>query len=513
MGFASPMNPFLTAHLPESAWSRLLFWFLVLLVFSLSFYLYSPIFYTGLNSDYALHALMAEDFRLPEDLYIWGENRIGSLLPMLAVPLVKLGITGLWAMSLVQYALLLLSFFIWQSFFRSLWVKLALMFMLFIPIYPWQEFVMISHPVTLFVFFFGLSALLFEKAKARIALGAFSTRDYWLAAVLGFVGLWSTEQLLVPMGLMWLVLLFPNGLKDISTRWKKLRHDAQYRIVALLPVPVFLGMAVLKVSFAHRARANFSKFVSPTEFVDQFSLILFRLKKVLSFDHYLWLSVFTWLSMLSILLLLVLLIQKKSFSKEKESNIAVPDNLFLLTAAAMFLMVLISKWVLVNFTEPRYFVPVVFATAIFFFKKAELVKVSPLFAFLMAVGAFTAFAQNHHFRKTDDILIRRRQMVEKLEINQPTGIIASYWFAYLSGAVHSPMALATVFPGDNCRNRRQVDKVLSKPEIIVINNQWDGELTDTLQLYGRTLEAIAPLQVDDQLYYRRYRVLPALPEN
>ena len=507
------MNPFPTAHLPESIWSRLLFWFLLMLVFSLSFYLYSPIYYTGLNSDYALHALMAEDFRLPEDLYIWGENRIGSLLPMLAVPLVKLGLTGLWAMSVVQYAVLLLSFFIWQSFFRSLWIKLALMFMLFIPIYPWQEFVMISHPVTLFVFFFGLSALLFEKAKAKIALGAFSTRDYWLAAAVGFVGLWSTEQLLVPMGLLWLVLLFPNGRKDLSSLGRRLRNDETIRRVALLPIPVFLGVATLKLAFVQRTRANFSKFVTPAEFVDQFGLIVFRLKKVLSFDHYFWLSVFTWLCVLSILLLLVVFIQKKSFSKAKAESNAVPDTVFLLTAAAMFLMVLLSKWVLVNFTEPRYFVPVVFAANIYFFRKAVLVKVSPVFALLMAVGAFTAFAQNHHFQKTDDILIRRRQMVEKLEINQPTGIIASYWFAYVSGAVHSPMALATVFPGDNCRNRRQVEEVLSKPEIIVINNQWDGELTDTLQLYGRTLEAIAPLQVDDQLYYRRYRVLPFEPEN
>lgn len=505
------MAHFLTAHLPASAWSRWLFWVALALTVSLSFVLYSPIYYTGLNSDYALHALMAEDFRLPDDLYIWGENRIGSLMPMLAVPLVKLGLTGLWAMSVVQYLFLLAAYFMWQSLFRSIWIKLALMFMLFIPIYPWQEFVMISHPVTLFVFFFGLSALLFDKAKAKMALGAFSSRDYWMAALVGFVGLWSTEQLLVPMGLMWLLLLFPNGKSDFSALWKKLSNDAHFRKVALLPLPVFVGLALLKVSFAHRARANFSKFVSPAEFVDQFTLIIFRLKKVLSFDHYLWLSVFTWLCVLSILLLLVLAFRKKSLSKEMSN--ALPDRIFLIAAAAMFLMVLISKWALVNFTEPRYFVPVVFSLAIYFFIKGERLKISPVFTLLMAVGAFTAFAQNHHFQRTNDILIRRRQMVEKLEIDRPTGIVASYWFAYVSGAVHSPMAMATVFPGDNCRNRRQVDEVLSKPEIVVINNQWDGELTDTLQLYGRTLEAIAPLQVDDQLYYRRYRVLPVQSEN
>jgi hypothetical protein len=501
------MTPFLTAHLPESIWSRLLFWFLLLLVFSLSFYLYSPVYYTGLNSDYALHALMAEDFRLPEDLYIWGENRIGSLLPMLAVPLVKLGITGLWAMSVVQYTVLLLSFFIWQSFFRSLWVKLALMFILFIPIYPWQEFVMISHPVTLFVFFFGLSALLFEKAKAKIALGAFSTRDYWMAAAVGFVGLWSTEQLLVPLGLLWLVLLFPNGLTDLSGLWRRLRNDETIRRIALLPIPVFLGVAALKLAFVHRTQANFSKFVTPAEFVDQFGLIIFRLKKVLSFDHYLWLSVFTWLCVLSILLLLSVFIQKKSFSKAKSESNAVPDIVFLFSAVAMFLMVLLSKWVLVNFTEPRYFVPVVFSMAIFLFKKAENTKLSFAFAFLMAFGAFTAFEQNNFYNTTDDTIIRRRKLVEKLEITRPTGIIASYWFAYLSGAVHSPMALATVFPGDNCRNPHQVDEVLSKPEIVLINNLWQGELTDTMHMYSRTLVAIAPYQVDGLLYYRRYRVL------
>jgi hypothetical protein len=201
------------------------------------------------------------------------------------------------------------------------------------------------------------------------------------------------------------------------------------------------------------------------------------------------------------------------FRKENGKNIprgnALPDSYFLWVAAALFLLTMLSKWVKVNLTELRYFVPVVFALVIFVFKKADGLKISPLFAALMAFGAFTAFAQNAMYQKTDDTLIRRRMLVEKLEIKDPTGIVASYWFAYLAGAVHSPLALATVFPGDNCRNPHQLEEVFSKPEIILINNLWEGTLSDTMRMYSRTLIATGPMQADGLLYYRKYTVLKA----
>lgn len=62
-----------------------------------SFFLFAPIYSNGYSSDNAIHVLMAYDFEFPTDLYYWGQDRLGSLIPMLAAIPVKLfGWSPIW---------------------------------------------------------------------------------------------------------------------------------------------------------------------------------------------------------------------------------------------------------------------------------------------------------------------------------------------------------------------------------------------------------------------------------
>ncbi|HXC05066.1 MAG TPA: hypothetical protein VNZ86_09975, partial [Bacteroidia bacterium] len=57
---------------------------MLLLVLTLvSFWILSPWKSPFLNSDNAVHILMTYDCQLPEDLYFWGQDRLGSLIPLL----------------------------------------------------------------------------------------------------------------------------------------------------------------------------------------------------------------------------------------------------------------------------------------------------------------------------------------------------------------------------------------------------------------------------------------------
>ena len=56
---------------------------LIFILIILSFLCYSSNFYTLLTSDDAIQVLMIHNFQLPHDLYFWGQDRYGSLIPML----------------------------------------------------------------------------------------------------------------------------------------------------------------------------------------------------------------------------------------------------------------------------------------------------------------------------------------------------------------------------------------------------------------------------------------------
>lgn len=65
---------------------------LLFLFISYQFYIrFSLWHFKGLNSDHAIHILMAESFDYTKDWYYWGQNRLGSFIPMLGAIFIYLG--------------------------------------------------------------------------------------------------------------------------------------------------------------------------------------------------------------------------------------------------------------------------------------------------------------------------------------------------------------------------------------------------------------------------------------
>jgi len=60
------------------------YYLLLFLLIFFSFYNFAEIYFPLLNSDMAITILMAQNLNLPGDLYFWGQDRAGSLIPLLA---------------------------------------------------------------------------------------------------------------------------------------------------------------------------------------------------------------------------------------------------------------------------------------------------------------------------------------------------------------------------------------------------------------------------------------------
>jgi hypothetical protein len=103
-------------------------------------------FFKGLNADHAIHALMAENFKFDQDLYYWRQNRLGSLIPMLALPFYNMGLSLLWAAASSQLLVVLVTYYFFQKHFSQPVFKAFFALVFLLPIYPFLMQIMIGHP-------------------------------------------------------------------------------------------------------------------------------------------------------------------------------------------------------------------------------------------------------------------------------------------------------------------------------------------------------------------------------
>lgn len=171
-------------------------------IIGLSFLFYAPCNYPFFNSDHAIHVLMAKDFQLPGDFYYWGQDRLGSLLPMVAFLVKKtLNIHYLYVCSFVQYLFLLIGFIFLSSQLNSRGLKVAICAVLFIPVNEYNALILIGHPYSsqlfagcLFVYFF------FRLKKYLLDQNQLGPKQVFVSAFFSFgtilfylIGIWVSE--------------------------------------------------------------------------------------------------------------------------------------------------------------------------------------------------------------------------------------------------------------------------------------------------------------------------------
>ncbi|MFH1937302.1 MAG: hypothetical protein ABIK52_07045, partial [Bacteroidota bacterium] len=99
-----------------------------------SFFIFSSRFYPILNSDDAVTILMTRWFHLPEDLYFWGQDRYGSIIPMIGQFFNKvLSLSPVVSESLSHYLILVLGFLAFSTLLKSNKGKIFLAVLWFFP--------------------------------------------------------------------------------------------------------------------------------------------------------------------------------------------------------------------------------------------------------------------------------------------------------------------------------------------------------------------------------------------
>lgn len=468
------MNPTLSVK------RSLLYYLLLAVIISLSYSFFSSACYPLLNSDDGVGILMTHYLDFPHDIYFWGQDRLGSLVPLIGQIWTKgFGLSPIVAYSLTNYLLLTLGFFGFATFFRENSTKLLFALLWFLPFHQFID--LVHYPIGIGYSIVGSSILLirllrFEHGKF------FNWKNHllllflvvWLGA-----GIWMSDLIAVNLGCLLLAFFIHRWRTE--RKWFPRPEVLFWSLTGIVVWVWFIFTAKLN---APAKTENFQSFNTLADVGNAGSLLRESITDLMTGKNADWPTpLFAWL-VLSLFILLIV------FSIRGKIRLSTENKKWLLFLKLDFLLVIVVlfslHWVLVNQMASRYFVASYITLLIGTLMYAEHVQLAQkakrlftLFLFLVAfVGSASQFSYLLHFHpKTLRSAASETKSYEKYG---HIGIIADYWFAYRHSCVDPVHIHATPHDMSDVKNRALVPEVFAQPRLFVIGDGWLQTFPDTL---------------------------------
>ena len=452
-----------------------------------SFFLYSSRFYPLLGSDDALNILMAHYFKFPHDIYCWGQDRGGALIPLISQLFIKLfHLSALNAVSFSNYLILAIGYIGFSSLFKTYYGKLIFAVVWFLPFQRFVELLRysIGAEYALIGFVIFLICQLDKKATFN------NLKSHLLHAavvILLILAVWVSDLAIISIGILLFTLLVFNYLEN-----KKLvinRLHLTYVIAGT--VACFMLINFLK-TFSVTKTAHY---VSVNNF-EQINLGMMMLKKsffdVLFFKtHEPLIAAYIYALVLFLIFFIIFIIKKKVFLLLFSNKWV---SFFMLDFLAIFGAIMLSSWVLGNGMGRWYFVgsyisfsmAVILAVEHFERHQYNMKVFKTALTIIVFIGALSPiYAMKYINPKT---LKPEADVAREFEQLGNIGIIAEYWNAYINSVTNPDMIKAT--PHDKTwpvRSTELIDEVFKQKDIYIIKDMWLDHYPDTLQQYGRML--------------------------
>lgn len=317
-------------------------------LFLASFSLFSSIRYPLLNSDNAVTVLMTYYFKMPHDLYFWGQDRLGSLIPLIGqIPNKLFDLSAILSESITHYLILLAGFLAFATFIRSHFYKFIFAIIWFFPpmrLIDVTQFAFGIHYSLIAIICYLLNCL--EKES----ISKSSIRRYsilFLATLLAIIAVWVSDMALVSVGLL-ICLSFYFFQKNKTTESIRNRNSFTFFL--------FIG-SVLGYFFISYAKSltsmqnNYSTFGNQEMILKSISVFFKTIKDLLTFNtNDPITSVYTYFS-IALIFTIILFLRKSKLDENTRKWILY----FLIESALLLIIILASKWTYINNVPRRYF--------------------------------------------------------------------------------------------------------------------------------------------------------------
>jgi len=471
-------------HKPILPMRNLLHYFTVVCIIVLSFLCYSSNFYALLGSDDAVQVLMIHDFHLPHDLYFWGQDRYGSLIPLLGQFFYKvLQISPLTSESFAHYLLLIAGYFAFTSLFKSPFNKLILAIAWFFP--PFRMVDLLRLNIGLEYSLLAISIFLLNKLYNNESLNYRLKQHFFLLSItlIFILAVWVSDLAVISIFLiLMLQALFASKSNHLpirrSVRWKP---EIYYLLTGII-----VGMAFILYGkyFADKSPSydSFNNFEAIAASFGMFggsivALLTFRALEPFT-SAYLYLVI-------PVCIILCFLYQKIQFTANARKWFV----FFLIDCVLIFLVIMLSKWSFLNGVPRRYFISnyIVFwlglLLAIEYLKKAGIKKALQvvLLISVMVSGIGSLYNLKYIWPKT---LHSGAGHAREFESLGEIGIIANYWNSYLNAVTNPDQIVATPNDQSCVRNREMANEVLKRDLIYVVRDGWFEIFPDSMNQFG-----------------------------
>ncbi|MBK7469117.1 MAG: hypothetical protein IPJ43_21340 [Saprospiraceae bacterium] len=457
----------------------------IFVIIALSYFYYSFSYYPLLNSDDALSVLMAHYYQFPKDLYCWGQDRGGTLIPMLSQFFIQVfGISALTAVSLSSYLILIIGFLSLSSLIQSNYYKLIFAIFWF---FPFQRFIdLLRFPIGVEYSLLGLAIFLFYKLERIDPLQKFSKHTLVVAIIVILtLAVWVSDLAMVSILVLMGILFLFHCIKKHSIVVNRITWV--YSFIGIIICFTFITYAK---SFAIIKTKNYLSINGLNEIEQSLQIIRDAFWTCLTFNSketivnsYIYLVIFF------IIYFSYFIFNKKAI-KELASNKWI--SFFAADTVAIFITFLLSSWVLANGMGRWYFVASYISLSLTIILSLDLLekrfnlKYLRIGILLIAlVGALSPIYTMKYVRPKT--LRPMAEVVGELKQLGEIGLIAEYWNSYINSCPDPELIVVSPHDQLGSRNQAIVDKLFTRKNIYVIKDMWLEEFPDTLYQYGHTL--------------------------
>lgn len=461
------------------------YWTLLVLILLVSFRLYSSRYYPLLNSDDALNVLMTRDYSLPHDLYCWGQDRGGTLIPLLGQFFHGvLGISLIWSVSLSNYLVVVMGGLCFMQLFETRSSKVMFAMLWLLP--PWRFVDMLRFPYGVQYGLLGIAVLL----VVRIPLDRerhFRVQDHVRMLLLMFVSIiavWVSDLAVLTIGAAGMAWFL----------WRRKQHlPLMPRNEILLWCAGGLAFGAAFIAYAKltapAVTQHYQQVNTPGELVAAmatfggafFDLVLFRTREP-------YMSAYAVLAVASFIT--VVWMWRRRPRRDARTGLA----LFLaLDAAFLVFAVLSSKWAVLNLLNRRYFIGAYIGLSILVLLLNELTMrdrkyapwVSGLLWLTVLAGALSGPMQMKYIWPRT--LESRVDVASEFLSLGRIGLIGEYGNAYVACTPDPERIASTPHDRGDVKNADLVPPVFDGRDIYVIRDMWMDSFPDTLSQFGHVL--------------------------
>ncbi|MCC7332614.1 MAG: hypothetical protein IT232_08405 [Flavobacteriales bacterium] len=360
-----------------------IFYLIIGMIVILSFLLFSANFTPVVNSDDGVSILMLQDFKLPRDIFFWGQDRYGSIVPLLGQLFYKvIGLPILWAESITHYLILLLGYFSLSSFLKSKLTKVVFSIIWFLPI-SYFGHSLLRNVYGLEYSLFGLSVFLINQ---YFLLKKSFLKKYILPLLIlitCLLSVWVSELAFFSFIVLFLIFISLKIFREKNFKciFKMLDfYLAIFGFVIVLSIILFLkSIAVVDVNYIY----NKQFFNSIKEIEDTLVILKNILKNILIFNTPNKLSsIYAYLTLALILAVIYL--------KTENTNENLKNWIWFLIIdmIVLFLIIILSHWVFLNGVARRYFTGIYIIAWLIFLLRFDYLIASKLKAIVKTTLIF-----------------------------------------------------------------------------------------------------------------------------